>query len=271
MIPAAAGECSAGARLAALLVLALALAVLAAPGVRAAESMYVIEQLVVGVTSAPGGEGDRVATIKSGDRVDLLDRQGEEAQIQLTDGTSGWVKASYLSAELPLRRRLQDQTAQAEKLEQEVVRLQSQARAAATAPPGRAAPSAGSPTATPDSSAATRSTSPAGARAGRSADGATSGARTASSADTATAAAHIAGSADTATAASPAGPSDSQGNLSGATRDPSPFMGAEGPTAQPSWLWVVACSLIALVLGFVAGWRVLDRRIRRKYGGLRIY
>jgi hypothetical protein len=48
-------------------------------------------------------------------------------------------------------------------------------------------------------------------------------------------------------------------------------MGAEGPTAQPSWLWVVACSLIALVLGFVAGWRVLDLRIRRRYGGLRIY
>jgi len=48
-------------------------------------------------------------------------------------------------------------------------------------------------------------------------------------------------------------------------------MGTGDSIAQPSWLWVVACSLVALGLGFAAGWRVLDRRIRRKYGGLRIY
>jgi len=48
-------------------------------------------------------------------------------------------------------------------------------------------------------------------------------------------------------------------------------MGRGDSTAQPSWLWVIACALVALALGFVAGWRVLDRRIRRKYGGLRIY
>lgn len=246
MIPAAAGECTAGARLAALIVVALALTVVAT-GVRAAESMYVIEQLVVGVTSAPGGEGARVATIKSGDRVDLLDRQGEEAQIQLPDGTSGWVKASYLSAELPLQRRLQDQTAQVEKLKQEVAHLQSQAKAAAL-PPAGSVPATGSATAAPDSSPGTRRSSPAAAG-------------TAGSSDVATA----------TTAASPTGQSDSQGNPpSATTRDPSPFMGGDS-TAQPSWMWVVACSLLGLALGFVAGWRVLDRRIRRKYGGLRIY
>jgi hypothetical protein len=34
---------------------------------------------------------------------------------------------------------------------------------------------------------------------------------------------------------------------------------------------VLTAALLALVAGFVLGWRVLDRRIRRKYGGLRIY
>jgi hypothetical protein len=29
--------------------------------------------------------------------------------------------------------------------------------------------------------------------------------------------------------------------------------------------------IIALGIGFAVGWRVLDRRIRAKYGGLRIY
>jgi len=247
MIPAAAGACTAGARLAALFVLALVLSVLAS-GARAAESLYVIEQLVVGVTSAPGGEGDRVATIKSGDRVEVLDRQEEEAQIRLADGTSGWVKASYLSAELPLQRRLQDQTAQVEKLKQEVTHLQSQAKAAAV-PPAGSVPATGSATAAPDSSAGPYRSSPAAARAVGSPEVATA-----------------------TTAASPTGQSDSQGNPPGAAaRDPSPFMGGGDSTAQPSWVWVVACSLLGLALGFVAGWRVLDRRIRRKYGGLRIY
>jgi hypothetical protein len=242
-----------------LLVLALALTVLASAA-RAAESLYVIEQLVVGVTSSPGGEGEHVATIKSGDRVEVLDRQGEEAQIQLPDGTSGWVKASYLSAELPLQQRLQDQTAQVEKLKQEVARLQSQARAATLLSAGSApssgparsagsAPSARSTTAPPDASPGTRATSPAAARTGNSG-----------------------GAAAAATAASPAAQSDSQGSPPGTTaRDPSPFMGGGDATAQPSWLWVVGSSLVTLALGFVAGWRVLDRRIRRKYGGLRIY
>jgi hypothetical protein len=241
-----------------LLVLALGLTVVAS-GVHAGESLYVIEQLVVGVTSAPGGEGDRVATLKSGDRVVVLDRQGEEAQVQLPDGSSGWMKASYLSAELPLQRRLQDQTSQVEKLKQEVARLQAQARAA-TVPSGGPAQSGGSPpppslapggsaAVARDSSTGTRPSSPTGARSGGSAD-----------AQTATA------------AASPTGQSDSEGSAAGAaTRDPSPFMGRGDSTAQPSWLWVIACSLVTLALGFVAGWRVLDRRIRRKYGGLRIY
>ncbi|HWZ62250.1 MAG TPA: hypothetical protein VNX02_04460 [Steroidobacteraceae bacterium] len=38
-----------------------------------------------------------------------------------------------------------------------------------------------------------------------------------------------------------------------------------------AWEWGLAATLLALAAGFVLGWRVLDRRIRRKYGGLRIY
>lgn len=37
------------------------------------------------------------------------------------------------------------------------------------------------------------------------------------------------------------------------------------------WEWTVIAALLALAGGFVLGWRVLDRRIRAKYGGLRIY
>ena len=40
---------------------------------------------------------------------------------------------------------------------------------------------------------------------------------------------------------------------------------------EPSWGWVVGASVVALIIGFMLGWRTLDRRIRKKYGGLRIY
>jgi hypothetical protein len=46
------------------------------------------------------------------------------------------------------------------------------------------------------------------------------------------------------------------------------------PADQPHralWPWALGWSAGALVVGFALGWRMLDRRIRRKYGGMRIY
>ncbi len=225
MTPAAVAPHRAAARLACFAALALALLLITCSA-RAGQSMYVIEQLVVGVNSAPAGAGDRVATLKSGDPVEVLARQGDEAQIQLPNGSSGWVKASYLSAQLPLQRRLQDQTTELERLRQEVTRLQSQSQ-----------PASGSPA---DSTAA------AGATGGSAAS----------------------------STQQPAGPS--AGSPTGVPQgapvpDPSPFMGGRGGDSRPTWLWVLGCSAVTLALGFFVGWRMLDRRIRRKYGGLRIY
>ena len=235
MISAGAAARGAGAFLP-LSVLAFALTLIAAAAdVRAGEPLYVIEQLVVAVNSAPDGSGDRVATLKSGDRVELLDRQGDEAQIQLANGSSGWVKASYLSSELPLERKLQDRTAEVEKLKQDLTRLQSQL-AARTVPPASPIPPRPATTA----SAAEPS---------------------------AESAAPVRSAAAVPSAAAAPAPESAQT----AVRDPSSFMGSSDQAGQPPWVWILSCSAGALALGFVAGWRMLDRRIRRKYGGLKIY
>jgi uncharacterized protein YgiM (DUF1202 family) len=196
----------------------LAFLVALTPGGVRAEPMYVIEQLVVAVNSAPAGAGDRVGTIKSGERVELLNRQGDEAQIQLPTGASGWVKAAYLSTQEPLQKRLQDRTSELEKLRQDVSRLESQlaARPAAAAVTSNA-PGSGS------------------------------------------------------TAASPAPSGTPASSESGPVRDASPLMSPAEQSSEAPWLWVLASSAGALIVGFIAGWRMLDRRIRRKYGGLRIY
>lgn len=47
--------------------------------------------------------------------------------------------------------------------------------------------------------------------------------------------------------------------------------GSVAPPAGAAWGWLITVALLALAAGFVLGWRLLDRRIRRKYGGLRIY
>jgi hypothetical protein len=181
-----------------------------------AESLYVVEQLVVSVASAPDASGERVATLKSGDRVELLERAGDQVHVRLAGGREGWVRGSYLSADEPLRVRLAQRDAEVARLGEELSHLKTQLRA------NPAPPAAGGVASTPVSGAAP---SPAPLVAAAQEPGAL-----------------------------PAG---------------SLFSAGEHP--HPPWPWTVAASLIGFGLGFGLGALMLDRHIRRKYGGLRIY
>lgn len=207
------------------------LLIFAAPASHA-ETLYVIEQLVVSVSSAPDGSGERVASIHSGDHVDVLDRQSDEVHVHLANGTEGWIKASYLSSDRPLKLRLAERSAEVERLKQDVGRLEADlaiARMASRAEPNGAVANTSSapPPPTPASAAATSPRSPA--------------------------------------AGTESPPADT------ATHDPSFFMTPPEQPARPVWHWVLGSSIVAVGLGFALGWQMLDRRIRRKYGGLRPY
>jgi hypothetical protein len=161
-----------------------------------AESLYVIDELIVGVSSTADESGERIGSIRSGDRVEVLDRHDAYARVRLSSGAQGWVKSAYLSAAAPPQRQERAQILELERLKSEVAKLQDEVSSARAAAPLARAPAA-------DPSAAT--------------------------------------------AAERASP------------------------GRPSWQWALGCWLLALLAGFVLGWRMLDRRIRRKYGGLRIY
>ena len=172
------------------------------------EPVYVSEQMVIGVESAPGSEGERVGQVKSGDKLELLERQGDEAHVRLPGGKEGWIKASYLSTEEPLQQRLNARAAELDrlkqdndKLKQDMTRLQSELAVARTA--------------------------------------------------------H---EAATAQAPPPAAP----------IRETVFLRQPERPGQTP-WTYLLSVSAVMLLVGFVVGWKTLDRRIRRKYGGLRIY
>ena len=173
---------------------ALAAVVLGA-GARA-ETLYVIDPLIISVSSTADDTGERIASIHSGDSVQVLERHDAYAHVRLSSGTEGWVKASYLSPELPPQQKLTALLQELERLKQEVVRLQGELNVARLAP------------------AATR--------------------------------------------AAPADP-------------PATFVDERVHSTQPLWPWALGSAVLALLAGFALGWRMLDRRIRRKYGGLRIY
>jgi len=190
----------------------LAVAVACAwPAARAAEptTLYVVEQLVVNVNSAPDASGERIATVKSGEALEVIEKSGEQVHVKLANGRDGWVRAGYLSADPPLRPRLAQREAEVAQLKDELGRLQTQLAAARPATTVAAAASAPAP-------------APPAAEDGASAPRA----------------------------------------LFDAPSDAPP---------RSVWPWALGWSLAALALGFVLGAVVLDRHIRRKYGGLRIY
>src|SRR3977135_4472511 len=105
-----------------------------------------------------GRAGEHVAQVKSGDQLELLEREGDEAHVRLPNGSEGWIKASYVSSEQPMQHRLAERTAEVEQLKQDVTRLESELAAARAAkstppvanpPPPRAVPDAPAPTPPP--------------------------------------------------------------------------------------------------------------------------
>jgi len=197
---------------------ALSLAALLALATAHAETLYVVEQLVVNVNSAPDASGERIATVKSGEGVELLERQGEQVHVRLAGGRDGWIRAGYLSAAAPLRTQLAQRDAEVARLQDEVNRLTAQP-AAARSPAAGAAPSAALPAAAPPA---------AGPPAG----------------------------------VAPEDPGNSPGML---------FAGSPAEHPVRAWPWALGGALLGLAVGFGVGVVLLDRHIRRKYGGLRIY
>ena len=186
---------------------------LTAPAVRA-DPIYVIEQLVVSVTSTPDAEGERIGQVKSGDKLELLEREADETHVRLSNGKDGWVKSSYLTADPPLQTRLTERTAEVEKLKQDADKLRQQ-----------------------DDKLK----------------------QDVSRLESQLAASRV---AHTATSDSPPLPAPIHDTV---------FLQSPVHPGDTPWLLLMGSSAVMLLVGFAAGWKTLDRRIRRKYGGLRIY
>ena len=176
---------------------ALVWAVAAANAVAA--TAYVSDELVLGVYAEQNQQGQRLATLHSGARVETLAASGEFTQVRLTDGTSGWVKTTYLTTNEPA-------TVRVKQLEEELDR--------------------------------TRATTPALAEAAARSE--------------------LAGLKREL--------AEKQSELDAARTAPAHSRPAAGISPLGA-----AALLLAVAVGFGLGYATLARRVRRKFGGIRVY
>lgn len=83
-------------------------------------TMYLEERLYLTLRDAPGGEGDRVGLLKSGDRLTQTARRDGYARVETPDGTVGWVAARFLTEETPAGARLEQAQQEADTLRRQL-------------------------------------------------------------------------------------------------------------------------------------------------------
>lgn len=176
-----------------------------------AETAYVSDQLVLNVYTEQNQQGQRLATLHSGARVETLASSADYTQVRLPDGTTGWVKSSYLTTDEPAAVRLKQ-------LQEELDR--------------------------------SRATTPALAEAAAKSE---------------------LESRERELADRQAQLADKQAELDAALATRAPVQGT-GPRPHPpgAGLWLCAAAAAA-ALGFWGGYATLARRVRRKFGGLKVY
>jgi ferric-dicitrate binding protein FerR (iron transport regulator) len=186
------------------------------------QTLYVTDKLQAVVYAQPSLEGDQVRILESGDAVELVSREGDNARIRLDDGSEGWIAGSYLVVDIPATRQLQALTAENERL-----------RASA-----RTDPAAGAELKSLKDRNAQLQAELAAAQ--RDLD---------------------------AAQAKPAAPA-------AARPDDEIPVDTVRPASRSrlfSILALVVGAAAALALGFWWGYSTLERRVRRKYGGLKVY
>ncbi len=181
-----------------------------------AATAYVSDDLVLGVYAEKNQLGPRLTTLHSGAVVEALGTSGEFTEVQLADGTSGWVKSSFLITHKPATLRVKE-------LEDEL------SRARATTPE------------LAEAAARSELEQLKGQLAATQAE--LQGAREAAVAATAI---PVAPAAD------------------------SPALRHVGQFLRLPWVTGLGL-LLALVLGFFLGYGVLAHRLKKKFGGIKVY
>ncbi len=89
-----------------------------------AETVYVHDQLRLGVRTHPNSSEPAIAVVTTGDALTVLKRGEGYLKIRAEDGTEGWVSESYVSSEKPARLQLEQLKKASEAREEKLKALQ---------------------------------------------------------------------------------------------------------------------------------------------------
>ncbi len=104
--------------------LAAALLLLLLPPLTWAETLYVADNLRVGVRATPSSKAPSLAVIATGTEVNVLKRKKQFIKVRIPNGVEGWVKSAYFSKDKPARRQLDELLQQFRQLRNELQTLQ---------------------------------------------------------------------------------------------------------------------------------------------------
>ncbi len=95
-----------------------------------AKSLYVIDQLLIGVHKTKDRESATLQLLPSGTKLDVLKQEGDFVQVKTPAGTAGWVDRKYLVAEKPARNSLNELEAQHRKVQDSLAAARKDLKAA---------------------------------------------------------------------------------------------------------------------------------------------
>jgi hypothetical protein len=224
----------------------LAAAMALSSGGAAAATAYVTDELVLNVYAQENSQGLRLTTLHSGAVLEALASDGESTQVRLPDGRTGWVKTSYLTNHEPAVVRLKQ--------------LQEEMERGRSATPGVAQAEAEKAAARSEIERLTRELAAAKERRMEPAAAAVAVAVADNAVPAAAAAAHpstgpeppVAQTPDTGTATAPQS------------------RGAVAAFLVKFWLTLAAVG-VATGLGYWLGYASLARRVRQRFGGIKVY
>ncbi len=94
-----------------------------------ADTMYVTDQLRLGVHAAQDTSDKAFAYLGSGDRVETLERRGSYVKVRMEDGREGWVRGAFLLSTEPAARKLKTLMAERDALEKELAGIRGSGQA----------------------------------------------------------------------------------------------------------------------------------------------
>ena len=92
----------------------------------AAETVYVTDNLRLGLHEAADTSGPAIQTLDSGQELEILSRNRNYANVRLPDGTEGYVKAAYLVADKPAKLIVTETQAESDRLRVKLEDLRQQ-------------------------------------------------------------------------------------------------------------------------------------------------